>query len=189
MFICFIYSSVYLLIPNSEFIPPSHLSPSVQFSRSVMSDSLLKFMSIESVMLSKHLILCHPLLLLPSIFPSIRVFANDLALCIRWPKYWNFSFSIGPSSEYSGLISSRIDGFLGPRDTDLQSRRFSRAFSSTRIQKHQFFSAQSFLGPTLTSVHDHWKNHSFNYTDLCWQSDISAFQYTVLVRHSFSSKD
>ena len=126
-----------------------------------ISRGLLKFMSIESVMLSKHLILCRCLLLLPSIFPSIRVFANELALCIRWPKYWNFSFSIGPSSEYSGLISSRTDGFLGPRDMDLQSKRFSRAFSSTRIQKHQFFNAQSFLGPTLTSVHDYWKNHSF----------------------------
>ena len=71
--------------------------------------SLLKLMSIESVMPSNHLILCHPLLLLPSIFPSIRVFSNESALCIRWPKYWSFSFSISPSKEYSGLISFRID--------------------------------------------------------------------------------
>ena len=71
----------------------------------------LKFMSIESVMPSNHLILCHPLLLLPSIFPSIRVFSNELALCIRWPKYWSFSFSISPSNEYSGLIFFRIDWF------------------------------------------------------------------------------
>ena len=66
-------------------------------------------MSIESVLLSNHLILCHPLLLLPSIFPSIRVFSNESALCIRWPKYWSFSFSISPSNEYSGLISFRMD--------------------------------------------------------------------------------
>ena len=73
------------------------------------SQNLLKLMSTESVMPSDHLILCHPLLLLPSIFPSIRVFSNDSVLCIRWPKYWSFSFSISPSNEYSGLISFRID--------------------------------------------------------------------------------
>ena len=76
-----------------------------------ISQSLLKFMSTESVMLSNHLILCHPLLLLPSIFSSIRVFSNESALCIRWPKYWGFSFSISPSSEYSGYIFFRIDWF------------------------------------------------------------------------------
>ena len=76
-----------------------------------ISWSLLKLMAIESEMLSNHLILCHPLLLLPSIFPSIRVFSNELALCIRWPKYWSFSFTISPSNEYSGLISFRIDWF------------------------------------------------------------------------------
>ena len=76
-----------------------------------ISRNLLKLMSIQSVMPSNHLILCHPLLLLPSILPSIRVFSNDTALCIRWPKYWSFCFSISPSSEYSGLISFRIDWF------------------------------------------------------------------------------
>ena len=76
-----------------------------------ISRSLLKLMSTESVMPSNHLILCRPLLLLPSIFPSIRVFSNELALCIRWPKYWSFSFNICASSEYSGLISFRIDWF------------------------------------------------------------------------------
>ena len=74
------------------------------------SQSLLKFMSIESVMPSNQLILCHPLLR-PSVFPSIRIFSNELALCIRWPKYWSFSFSISPSCEYSGLVSFRIDWF------------------------------------------------------------------------------
>ena len=73
------------------------------------SQSPLKLMPIESVMPSNHLILCHPLLLLPSIFPSIRVFANESALCIRWPKYWSFSFNISPSNEYPGLISFRMD--------------------------------------------------------------------------------
>ena len=76
-----------------------------------ISQSLLKLMSIESVMQSNHLILCRPLLLLPSIFPSIMVFSNESVPCIRWPKYWSFSFSMGPSNEYSGLISFRIDWF------------------------------------------------------------------------------
>ena len=75
------------------------------------SRSLLKLMSIESVMPSNHLIICRPLLLLPSIFPSIRVFSSESILCIRWPKYWSFSFSISPSNKYSGLISFRIDWF------------------------------------------------------------------------------
>ena len=73
------------------------------------SRSLLKLMSIKSVMPSKHLFLCHPLLLLPSVFPSIRVFSNESVLCIRWPRYWSFSLNITPSNEYSGLISFRID--------------------------------------------------------------------------------
>ena len=75
------------------------------------SRSLLKLMSIKSVMQSNHLILCHPLLLPPSIFPSIRIFSNDSVLRIKWPRYWSFSFSISPSNEFSGLISSRIDWF------------------------------------------------------------------------------
>jgi len=75
------------------------------------SQSLLKLMSIELVMPCNHLILCHPLLFLPSIFPSIRVFSDESVLCIRWPKYWSFSFSISPSNEYSGLISFTIDWF------------------------------------------------------------------------------
>ena len=100
---------------------------------------LLKFMSVEAEMLSNHLILCCPLLLLPSIFSSIRVFSNELALCIRWPKYWSFSFSNTPSNEYSGLISFRIDWLIS-----LQSRGLSRVFSSI-IRKHQLFNAQPSL--------------------------------------------
>ena len=76
-----------------------------------ISQSLLKLMSIELIMQSNRLILCHPLLFLPSVFPNIRVFSNELALCIRWPKYWSFSFSLSPSNDYSGLISFRIDLF------------------------------------------------------------------------------
>ena len=94
-----------------------------------ISQSSLKLMSIESVMPSDHLILCRPLLLLPSIFPSIRVFSNELALWIRWPKYWSFSFSISPSNEYSGLIFFRIAGLIS-----LQSKGLSRVFSSTTVQ-------------------------------------------------------
>ena len=101
------------------------------------SQSLLKLMSTASVMPSNHLILCCSLLFLPSIFPSNRVFSNELVLRIRWPKYWSFSFSISPSNEYSGLISFRMDWL------DLLAiQGLSRVFSNTTVQKHQFFSAQ-----------------------------------------------
>ena len=100
------------------------------------SRSLFKLMSIESVMPSNHLILCHPLLLLPSVFPSIRVFSNESVLHIKWPKYWSFSFNISPSNEYPGLISFRWTGWIS-----LQSKRLSRVFNTT-VQKHQFFGAQ-----------------------------------------------
>ena len=104
-----------------------------------ISQSLLRFMSIESVILSNHLILCHPLLLLASIFPSIRVFSNESALHIRWPNYWSLSFSISPSNEYLGLISFRIDWF-----DPLQSKALSR-ISTITVQKHQFLGAQTSL--------------------------------------------
>ena len=103
------------------------------------SQSLLKLMSIESVMPSNHLILCHPLLLPPLIFPSIRVFSNELVLRIRELKYWSFSFNISPSNEYSGLISYKM-GWLDV----LQSKRFWRIFSNTTVQKQQFL-ALNFL--------------------------------------------
>ena len=103
--------------------------------------SLLKLMSIESVMPSNHLILCHPFLLLPSIFPSIRVFSSESGLHIRWPEYWSFGFSVSPSNEYSGLISFRMDWFW----ISSQSKGLSRVFSNTTIQKYQFFSTQPFL--------------------------------------------
>ena len=99
--------------------------------------SLLKLMSIESVMSPNHLILCHPLLLLPSFFPSIRVFSNESALRIRWPRYWSFSFSISPSNDYSGLIFLRLTGWIS-----LQSKGLSKVSSNTTVQKHQFLGAQ-----------------------------------------------
>ena len=169
------------------------LFSSVQFSCSVVSDSLWlhglqharppcpspthklmslpKLMSIESMMPSNHLILCHPLLLLPSIFPSIKVFSNESALRIRWPKYWCFSFNISPSNEHPGLISFRMDwldllAVQGTLKSLLQPPQFKSINSS----------ALSFLySPTLTSTDDSWKNHSFDYTGLCWQSNVSAF--------------
>ena len=99
--------------------------------------NLLKHMSIKSMMPSNHLILCHPLLLPPSIFPSIRVFSNESVLPIRWPKYWSFSFSLSLSNEYSGLIAFRMDWL------DLLAvKGLLRVFSNTTVQKHQFFSTQ-----------------------------------------------
>ena len=101
------FSSVQLLSRVRLFLTP--WTAVCQASLSITnSRSLLKFLSIVSMMPSNHLILCHPLLLLPSIFSSIRIFSNELVLCVRWPKYWSFSFSISPSSEYSGLISFSI---------------------------------------------------------------------------------
>ena len=138
-----------------------------------VSQFLLRFISIESVMLSNHLILCHPLLFLPSIFPSIRVFSNEPALCNRWSKYWSFSGSISRFSEYSGLISFRMKGF--------DFRVVQGNFKS--LPQHQFKSISSLVlsllyGPTLTSIHGYWKNHSLDLclsSDLCPQSDIFAF--------------
>ena len=138
---------------------------------STISQSLLRFVSIESGVLSNHLILCCHLLLLPSIFPSIRVFCNELTLHIRWTKYWSFSFSISPSHEYSGLISFRIDWFdlLAVQET-------LKSLLQHHSSKASILWLLSLLyGPTLTSLHDYWKNHSFDYVDLCWQSEVSAF--------------
>ena len=118
----------------------------------------VKPMSIEWVMPSNHLILCHPLLLLPPIPPSIRVFSNESTLPVRWPKYWSFSFSISPSSEHPGLTSFRMDwlDLLAVQGT-LKSLLQTPQFKSIN------FSALSFLHSlTLTSIHDHWKNHSLD---------------------------
>ena len=122
------------------------------------SQSLLKLMSIESVMPSNHLILFLSLLLLPSIFFSIGFFSNDSVLRIRWPKYWTFSFSISPSNEYSVLISFRMNWFGSPC-----SPRDSQESSPAPQFKSINCSMLSFLySPTLTSIHDYWKHHSFD---------------------------
>ena len=159
---------------------------SVQFSYSVVSDSLqpngpgfpvhhqfpelIQFMSIKSMMPSNHFILCWPVLLSPSIFPSIRVYSGESVLLIRWPKYQSFSFSISPSNEYSGLISFRIDRL------DLLAVQGTLKSSPTPQFKSINSSTLSFLyGPTLTSIHDYWKNHRFDQKDHCWQSNVSDF--------------
>ena len=135
-----------------------------------ISQSLLTLMSIESMMPSNHLILCRPLLLLPSIFPSIRVFSNEAALHSRWPKYWSFSFSISPSNEYAGLISFRIDWL------DLLAAQGTLKSPPAPQFKGINSSALSLLyGLALTSIRAYWKNHCFDYTDLCRQSDVSTF--------------
>ena len=125
-----------------------------------ISRNLLRLMSIESVMPSNYLFFCRPFLLLPSKnLYQHQLFSNESVLCIKWPKYWSFSFSISPSSEYLGLISFRMDWL------DLLSLKslflLSRVFSSTSL-KASVLQLSLLCGPTLTSIHDHWKNHSFD---------------------------
>ena len=123
--------------------------------------SLPKLMSIELVMPSNHLMLCRPLLLLPSIFPSIRVFevrSNESALLIRWPKHWSLGFSISPCNEYSGLISFRMDWLDLPVVQRTLKSLLQRHSSKASILQHSAF----FIVPTLTSIHDYWKNHSLD---------------------------
>ena len=134
-------------------------------------------MFIESVMLSNHLFLCRSFLLLPSVFPSIRVFPNESVLRIRWPKDWNFSFSISRSNGYSGLISFRIDWF------DLAVWGTFKSLLQHHSSKASILQQSSLLyGPTLTSIHDYWKNHSFGYTDLCQQ--VMSLLFSMLSRLS-----
>ena len=146
----------------------------VQFSRSVVSDclppwttalqaslsitnswSLLKLLSIESMMPSNRLILCRPILLSPSIFPSIRVFSNDSVLCIRWPKYWSFK-SVLPMN-IQDWFPSGWTGWIF-----LQSKGLSRVFSNNTVQKHQLFGIQLSLYSNSHIIYDYWKNHSFD---------------------------
>ena len=133
------FSSVQLLSRVQLFATPwtaaCQASPSITKSR-----SLTKLMSIELVMPSNHFILCHPLLLLPSLFPSIWVFSNESALCIRWPKYWSFSFNISPSMNIQDWPPLIWTGWIS-----LPSKGLSRVFSNTTVQKHQFLSAQPSL--------------------------------------------
>ena len=151
------YSSVQSLSHVRLFVTP-RTAACQAFLSITNSQSLLNLVSIKSVMPSNHLMLCYPLLLLPSIFPSSRVFSNESVLPIRWPKYWSFSFSISPSNEYPGLISFTIDSL------DLLAVQGNSQESSPAPQfKSINSSVLSFLySPTLTSIHDHWKSHSFD---------------------------
>ena len=131
---------------------------------------------------SNHLILCCSLFL-PSIFPSIRVFSDESVLHIRWPKHGSFSFSISSSNEYSGLIFFRIDWF------DLFAVQGTlRSLLQHRSSNASFFSINFLYGPTLTSIHDYWKNHSFDYTDLCQQSDVCFLKHCLSLSY-FCSKE
>ena len=130
------FSSVQSLSRVQLFVTPWTAAHQASLS-TTNSQSLPKLMSIESVMLSSHLILCCPLFLLPPVPPSIRVFSNESVLSIRWPKYLSFSFSISPFKEYSALICFRLTGW-----TSLQSKGLSKVFSNSTVQKHQFFGAQ-----------------------------------------------
>ena len=121
-----------------------------------ISQSLLKLMPVESMIPSNHLILCRPLLLLPSVFPSIRAFSNELALHIRWPKYWSFNYSINPSNEYTGLISFRIDWF----DLHAVQGTFKESSPVSHFKGISSL-ALSLYSPALISIHDYWKNHCF----------------------------
>ena len=143
-------SSVQSLSPFRLFVTPQ--TAAHQTSLSITnSQSLLKLMSIESMMPSNHLILCHPLLLLPSIFPSIRVFSNESVLHIRWPKYWSFSFRISPSNEYSGLISFRMDwlDLLAVQET-LKSL-LQHCSSKASIPQHSAFFIVQLSHPYMTT--------------------------------------
>ena len=151
------FSSVQLLSHVRLFATP--WTAALQASLSITnSQSMLKLIPIELVMSSNHLILCRPLVLLPSIFPSIRVFSKESVLHIRWPKYWSFSFNISPSNEYSGLISFKIDWFdlLAVQGT-LKSLLQHHSSKASILQCSAFF-----VVPTLTSIHDYCKNHSFD---------------------------
>ena len=138
---------------------PQHTSrlPCAPLSPGVCLDSC----PLKSVMPTSHLILCCPLLL-PSVFPSIKIFSNESVFHTRWPEYWSFSFSISPSSEYSGLISFRIDWF------DLLAvHRILKFSPALQLESTNSLALSLLYGPTLTSIHDCWKNCNFNCIDLC----------------------
>ena len=132
-----------------------------------ISQCLFKLKSIESVMPSNHLILCPILLLLPSIFPSIRVFSNESALCIMGPMYWSFSFSISPSNEYLVLISFRTDWF-----DLLVVQGTLKSSPAPQLERISSLVLSLLYGPTLISICDYWKNYTFDYKDLCQQRNV-----------------
>ena len=135
-----------------------------------ISLSLLKLMTIESVMPSNHLMLCHTLLLLPSIFPNIREFSSELALCIRWPKNWSFSFSFSPSNEYSGLIFFNTDW-----SDLLAGQRTPKSLQHHTLESFILSYSAFFIVQLAYPYRTTRKIVSFDHVNLCWQSDVSAF--------------
>ena len=156
LIVSFLFSSVQLLSRVQLFVTPWIAARQASLSIT-NSRTLLKFMSIESMMPSSHLTLCRPLLLLSPISPSIRVFSNESTLHMRWPKYWSFSFNISPSNEHPGLISFRMDwlDLLAAQGT-LKSLLHYHSSKASIFWHSAFFTVQ------LTSIHDHWKNHSLD---------------------------
>ena len=141
---------------------------------STICQSSLKLMSIESVRPANPLILCHPLLLLTSIFPSIRIFGNESALHIRWPKYWSFSFSIITSKEHPGLISFRMDWLDLLAVQGILKSLLQHQSSKASILQHSAFFTVQLSHPYMTTG----KTIALT-CQLCWQSNVSAFQYTI----------
>ena len=154
----------------SNSVTPGIVAHQDPLSSPISRRSLLKFMSIESVMLSNHLILCSCLLFLPSVFHRISVLSNELALLITWLKYW--------VSTLATVLPMNIQSWFPLGLTDLislLSKGLSRVFSTPQFKSINSSVVSHLCGPALISVHDYWKNHSFDYTGLCWQSDVSAF--------------
>ena len=151
----------------SSFLQPHGLQYTRLLCPSLSPGVCSKIMSIESVMLSIHIILCSPLLLSPSVFPSIRVFSNESALQASGQSIRVLTSATVLTMNSQGWFPLGLTGLIS-----LQSKGLSSVFSSTIICKHEFFGAQPFYGPTLTSIHDYWKNHSFDYKDLCQQSSL-----------------
>ena len=164
------YISVQLLSRVGLFVTPWTVAHQASLSIT-NSRSLLKLMSIESVMASGHLVLWHPLLFPPSIFPSIRVFSNESTLCMTWPKYWSFSFNISPSNEHPGLISFRMDwlDLLAVQGT-LKSLLQHHSSKASILWCSAFFRVQ-LSHPYMTTG----KTTALTRWDLCWQSNVSAF--------------
>ena len=170
--LCFIGRVYFLLVQSLSRVRlfASPWTAACQASLSITNAwSMLKLMSTESVMPSNHLILCHPFLFLPSVFPSIRVFSNESALHIRRPKFWNFSFNISPSNEHPGLICFRMDwlDLLAAQGTLKSPFKVLVPPPAPQFKSTNSSLLSLLCGPTLTSIHDYWRNHSFDSVHLC----------------------
>ena len=182
---CYYRNAVVQLLSHVQlFVTPQTAARQASLSFTI-SQSLFKLMSIESVMSSKHLILCHPLLLLPSVFPRIRVFSNELGHCIRWPKYWNFSFSISLFNEYSGLISFRIDWFYHFAVQGIpKSLLQQHSLKAQILQCSAFFMVQLSHPYTTTG-----KSIALTVRTVVSKVMSLLFNNAVQVGHNFSSKE